>query len=131
MKNSWNWLNGKFKVWKIFCIFFLWENLISLVDLKHKSKFFRLFHLSELMYTLSRKIIWKFIYLIIPLFNWSAEGYCQPISVNFKICGMTGGKRGTYYNDNFILTSKKYHHMFIKSGTNHWPENIDLSFYRP
>lgn len=39
--------------------FFKWENLISLMDLKIKLKFFRLFHVSELMYILSRKIITK------------------------------------------------------------------------
>lgn len=39
--------------------FFKWENLISLMDLKIKLKFFRLFRVSELMYILSRKIITK------------------------------------------------------------------------
>lgn len=44
---------------RFFVFFFKWENLISLMDLKIKLKFFRLFHVSELMYTLSRKIITK------------------------------------------------------------------------
>lgn len=44
---------------RFFVVFYKWENLISLMDFKIKLKFFRLFHVSELMYILSRKIITK------------------------------------------------------------------------